>query len=53
MCDVIIRLYQGIFKGVDQLQSVFALLLRAWIAQVFFYVWADKNSKLADHVDVV
>ena len=36
MCHSIIRLYQFIFKGVDQLQSIFAVVLRAWLAQVFF-----------------
>lgn len=35
MSNVIIHTYKVVFKGVDHLQSVFALVLRAWLAQVF------------------
>jgi putative oxidoreductase len=36
MSNAIIHTYKIVFKGVDQLQFVFALVLRVWLAQVFF-----------------
>jgi len=36
MSNAIVHTYKLVFKGVDHLQSVFALVLRACLAQVFF-----------------